>query len=152
MAADASDLDARLRAAGLRSTGQRRAVLAAMDLLGHATVDELCAEVQRELPDVSLSTVYRTVQALEGAGLVTHAHLHHGAPTYHSLGGDPHIHLVCEACGRVTQAPVEVARGLAADVDAAVGFQVDLSHLALHGRCGRCGPGSLDDAATLPSA
>ena len=152
MPAAASDRDARLRAAGLRSTEQRRAVLEAMDRLGHATVDELCVEVQRELPDVSLSTVYRTIQALEGAGLVTHAHLHHGAPTYHSVVDDPHIHLVCEACGRVAQAPLDVARSLAADVAAASGFQVDLRHLALHGRCARCFPGSPTDPATLPSS
>ena len=64
---------------------------------GHATVDELAAEVQRTMPDVSLSTIYRTLEALDEAGLVTHAHLHHGSPTYHSVDEEPHVHLVCTA-------------------------------------------------------
>jgi Fur family transcriptional regulator, ferric uptake regulator len=132
------DWDGRLRAAGLRSTTQRRAVLAALDELGHATVDELAAHVQRELPDLSLSTVYRTVEALDEVGLVTHAHLHHGTPTYHRVDGDPHVHLVCRRCGRVESLPVSVAVGLVESVVASSGFEVDVTHLALHGRCRQC--------------
>ena len=134
----APDWDARLRAVGLRSTGQRRAVLAALSRLGHATVDELATEVQRTIPEVSLSTVYRTLEALDEVGLVTHAHLHHGSPTYHTVDGEPHIHLVCQSCGAVAQESVEVALGLAEAVRRAGGFRVDLSHLVLHGRCAAC--------------
>lgn len=133
-----TDWDSRLRAAGLRSTGQRRAVLSALDELGHATVDELAAHVQRELPDLSLSTVYRTVEALDEVGLVTHAHLHHGSPTYHRVDDDPHVHLVCRRCERVDSLPVTIAAGLVASVHDTVGFEVDVSHLALHGVCREC--------------
>jgi Fur family transcriptional regulator, ferric uptake regulator len=139
------DAAARLRAAGLRSTGQRRAVLEALSVLGHATVDELAAAVQRRMPEVSLSTVYRTLEALDAVGLVTHTHLHHGAPTYHSVDEEPHIHLVCEACGAVASESVEVALDLAAAVHRAAGFRVDLTHLALHGRCARCTTAPPDD-------
>jgi len=144
------DWDVRLRAVGLRVTGQRREVLRALDRLGHATVDELAAEVQRTMPEVSLSTVYRILEALDEVGLATHAHLHHGAPTYHSVGGDPHIHLVCQTCGAVEQRSVEVALSLAEAVRASSGFRVDLSHLALHGRCAACTRGSDDDLPVLP--
>lgn len=138
MSAPATDWDSRLRAAGLRSTSQRRAVLAALDELGHATVDELTAHVQRELPDLSLSTVYRTVEVLDEVGLVTHAHLHHGSPTYHRVDDDPHVHLVCRRCERVDSLPVAVAGGLVDAVHDATGFAVDVSHLALHGVCREC--------------
>lgn len=134
----ARDWDARLRAAGLRSTSQRRAVLAALDELGHATVDELAARVQAELPDLSLSTVYRTVEALDSVGLVTHAHLHHGMPTYHRVDDDPHVHLVCRRCDGVTSLSAGVAHGLVAAVREQAGFEVDVTHLALHGVCGSC--------------
>jgi len=132
------DWDGRLRTVGLRSTAQRRAVLRALGELRHATVDELAAHVQRELPDVSLSTVYRTLEVLDEVGLVRHTHLHHGAPTYHSVDEEPHLHLVCAGCGSVEQAGLAVAVGMAAEVRAASGFQVDLGHLALHGRCAAC--------------
>ena len=138
MSAAAVDWDARLRAAGLRSTSQRRAVLGALDELGHATVDELAAHVQRELPDLSLSTVYRTVEALDEVGLVTHAHLHHGTPTYHRVDDDPHVHLVCRRCAAVESLPASIAAELVGSVRETSGFAVDVTHLALHGVCGRC--------------
>ena len=112
MTSAAPDWDARLRDAGLRSTEQRRAVLAALDVLGHATVDEIAARVQQDLPDLSLSTVYRTVERLDSAGLITHAHLHRGGPTYHRVEDDPHIHLVCQGCGAVEQQPASIVADL----------------------------------------
>jgi Fur family ferric uptake transcriptional regulator len=132
------DWDARLRAVGLRSTAQRRAVLQALFEAQHATVDELAAEVQRTMPDVSLSTIYRTLEALDEAGLVTHAHLHHGSPTYHSVDEEPHVHLVCTGCGAIGQQPMFVAASLAEQLRASAGFVVDVSHLAVHGLCASC--------------
>ncbi len=130
--------DERLRAAGLRSTVQRRAVLQALFELRHATVDQLAVAVQRTHPDVNLSTVYRTLDTLEEARLVTHAHLHHGSPTYHSVEDVPHLHLVCTECGRVDQQPIAVAMGLADQLQQAAGFAMDVTHLAVHGRCADC--------------
>lgn len=132
------DWDARLRAAGLRSTAQRRAVLQALAELSHATVDELAAHLHGDAPDINLSTIYRTLEALDEVGLVTHAHLSHGGPTYHAVDEEPHIHLVCSRCGRVQQVGVEVARPLADALARQEGFDVDLTHLALHGRCADC--------------
>ena len=132
------DWDTRLRSVGLRSTAQRRAVLQALFEAQHATVDELAAEVQRTLPDVSLSTIYRTLETLDEAGLVTHAHLHHGSPTYHSVDEEPHVHLVCTRCGAIGQQPISVAASLAAQLRASAGFVVDVSHLAVHGLCAAC--------------
>ena len=42
------------------------------------------AEVARTAAGVNITTVYRTLELLEELGLVTHAHLSHGAPTYHA--------------------------------------------------------------------
>lgn len=139
MADAGPDWDARLREAGLRSTVQRRAVLQALYEERHATVDDLATAVHRARPEVNLSTIYRTLEALDEAGLVTHAHLHHGSPTYHSVDEVPHVHLVCTACGRVEQQPVSVATGLADQLKARTGFTMDVTHLAVHGVCAGCG-------------
>lgn len=135
---DATAWDARLRAHGLRSTAQRRAVLQALSVLRHATVDELAAHLQAGGADVNLSTVYRTLEALDEVGLVTHAHLSHGGPTYHTVDEEPHIHLVCSRCGRVDEAGVDVALPLADALNRSAGFAVDLRHMALHGLCAAC--------------
>ena len=138
MAEDGREWDERLREAGLRSTVARRAVLQALADAGHATVDELAEAVQRTHPEVNLSTIYRTLEALDEAGLVTHAHLHHGSPTYHSVDADPHVHLVCSECGQVEEQPASVARNLAQHLLEATGFTLDVAHLAVHGTCAGC--------------
>jgi len=146
MAAAAPDWDERLRAAGLRSTIQRRAVLQALFEAQHATVDELALEVQRTRPDVNLSTIYRTLEVLDEVGLVTHAHLHHGSPTYHTVDLEPHLHLVCTQCGSIGEAPIGVAEALAEQVRDSEGFRADLAHLVVHGRCRGCAEAAAGEA------
>ncbi len=53
--------------------------------------------------------MYRTLELLEELGLVSHAHLGHGAPTYHLADRHHHLHLVCRDCTKVIEADVEVA-------------------------------------------
>ena len=131
------DLQATLKAKGYRLTPQRQLVLDAVARLGHGTPDEICAEVQRSAPGVNLSTVYRTLELLEELALVTHAHLGHGAPTYHAAGGD-HLHLVCRDCGTVIETDVELADALVARLAEQHGFETDVAHFAIYGRCQEC--------------
>jgi Fur family ferric uptake transcriptional regulator len=134
-----ADLHATLKAKGYRLTPQRQLVLDAVSGLGHGTPDEICAEVQRTAPGVNLSTVYRTLELLEELGLVTHAHLSHGAPTYHGVGDDEHVHLVCRICGTISEVPQETLRALADTLAQQHGFEVDIGHVALFGVCEQCG-------------
>ena len=83
-------------------TPQRQLVLDAVRELGHATPEQICARVQRAAPAVNITTVYRTLDLMERIGLVRHTHLGHGAPTY-SEQEHQHVHLVCHACGTVTE-------------------------------------------------
>ena len=57
-----------LREKGYRLTPQRELILGAVNRLGHATPDEVLAEVRRESQAVNASTVYRTLEVLEEAG------------------------------------------------------------------------------------
>ena len=97
---------------GLRMTPQRQLVLDAVRALGHATPEQICTEVQSTAPAVNITTVYRTLDLLERIGLVRHTHLGHGAPTY-SEQEHQHVHLVCHACGTVTEVPTELMDELA---------------------------------------
>jgi Fur family ferric uptake transcriptional regulator len=129
-----------LRAKGYRITPQRQLVLDAVVALQHGTPDEICAEVQRTAGGVNLSTVYRSLELLEELGLVTHTHLGHGAPTYHSAAGDDHLHLVCRVCGAVTETDVSMADGLVSRLAEQHGFETDVAHFAIYGRCQGCTP------------
>lgn len=127
-----------LRARGYRLTPQRQLVLEAVARLRHATPDDVCAEVRRTAEGVNISTVYRTLELLEGLGLVSHTHLGHGSPTYHSAGEEDHLHLVCRDCGGVTETSPDAARDLASRLAEQHGFETDVRHVAVHGRCAAC--------------
>ncbi len=129
---------ATLRSRGYRLTPQRQLVLEAVDAIEHGTPEEICAQVRRTAPSVNISTVYRTLELLEELGLVTHAHLGHGAPTYHAVTDEGHLHLVCRGCGEVTGVPVSVADDLVERLARDHGFDTDVRHFAIHGRCGGC--------------
>lgn len=133
--------EGRLRAAGLRLTSPRRRLLSALGALGHATPEALttaiCADGGGSLP---ASTVYRNLEALTAAGLVGHSHLDHGAPTYHLAEHGDHLHLVCRGCGSVQEADPDLATALRRNLRSGHGFEADVTHMAIHGRCARCGP------------
>ena len=128
-----------LRARGLRLTAQRQMVLEAVYDLGHATPDQIHAEVSRKAAGVNITTVYRTLELLEDLGLVTHAHLSHGAPTYHGVGEPQHLHLVCRGCGHIAEISPELLAPLAAELKKEQSFIVDIGHVALFGLCAGCG-------------
>ena len=136
----AQELLDRLRAGGLRITAARRALVEALVAAGdagHATADDLADAVHRTHPDLHRSTVYRTLDALEQAGVVVHVHLGHGSAVYH-LAEDRHLHLVCDACGDVVEVPESVLGPLRRRLATGFGFRLDAGHFALPGRCAAC--------------
>jgi Fur family ferric uptake transcriptional regulator len=136
-----------LRQRGYRLTPQRQLVLEAVDALEHATPDGILCEVRKTASAVNISTVYRTLELLEELGLVSHAHLGHGAPTYHLADRHDHMHLVCRDCDVVTEAPVALAAPLTDGLRAEFGFDTDMKHFAIFGRCRDCAR-KLTDADT----
>ncbi|MEP6696436.1 MAG: transcriptional repressor [Pseudonocardiales bacterium] len=122
-------------------TPQRQLVLDSVQALRHATPEEICADVQRGAPGVNITTVYRTLELLETLGMVTHTHLGHGAPTFHATGGEEHVHLVCQSCDEVTEAPPSLVDDLVRSLAGDRGFTVDVGHFAIFGTCASCGAG-----------
>ena len=132
------DWEVRLREQGFRITPQRQLVLQAVESLSHGTPEEILTEVQRTATGVNLSTVYRTLEVLEDVGLVTHAHIGHGPPTYHSVDEHVHIHLVCDECGKVLSIPAAVAEEFVVRLEDSYGFRTDIAHVSVHGQCESC--------------
>jgi len=114
-------------------TPQRERVMAAVTQLVHATPDQVADAV----PEVDLTTVYRTLELLEQLGLLAHTHLGHGAPSYR-LADDDHVHVVCHHCGSVVDAPAGLAEPLADRLLSERGFVLDRSHFTVFGSCADC--------------
>jgi Fur family ferric uptake transcriptional regulator len=131
------DLVAGLRRAGLRVTAARRAICAVLAGVGdqHLTAGAVAA---RSGPRVDLSTVYRTLEALETLGMVEHVHLGHGPGAYHVGPSAQHHHLVCDTCGGTVDVPISDLERAVEQVTAPHGFIADSAHFAIVGRCAAC--------------
>ncbi|GAA5148691.1 Fur family transcriptional regulator [Microbacterium pseudoresistens] len=103
-----SDTD-RLRAAGLRVTAQRIAVLDALRTRPHATAEIVHGLVRDRVPGIALPTVHSVLGDLTAAGIVSRVSLPDSGSALYELQHDNHHHLQCVSCGRVE------------DVDCAVG-------------------------------
>ncbi len=128
----------RLREQGFRITPQRQLVLESVNHLGHGTPEEILSSVQQTASGVNLSTIYRTLEVLESVGLITHTHIGHGAPVYHSQDQSPHIHLVCDECAEVTSVPAATGAQFSLDLQETYGFNAHMTHMAVTGLCQAC--------------
>ena len=123
-----------VRERGGRVTTARRLIVDAIVTAdSHVSAEDLAAVVQATHPEVNLSTVYRTLDSLEGLGIVQHTHVGHGPAIYHL--GDMHQHLVCEDCGEVTDIPAKLLDDLAKILRRRYGFELHVGHFALLGHC-----------------
>ncbi len=125
----------------MRITAPRRAIceVIAVDHSGHLTAaDILEAARLRSTAKIDQSTVYRTLEALEESGTLTHSHLGHSASVYHLSEEAAHQHLVCASCGSTAAIPGSDLREFLADVTARTGFVPDPTHFAVSGLCAAC--------------
>ncbi len=130
-------LDALSREGQRVTVGRRAVVEALLAAENHLSADDLATIVQHAHPGLHRATVYRSLEALETAGLVEHVHLGHGRSVYH-LTDDLHQHLVCEACGSVQEAPADLLANVARRLRRDQGFVMRPYHFAVLGRCRLC--------------
>jgi Fur family peroxide stress response transcriptional regulator len=98
---DGERLAAACREAGLKATPQRLAVLKALlTSREHPGPEAVFRQVRGELSSISLATVYKTLDALEAAGLVERVTPLSDGRRY-DANRAPHHHLVCTTCGRI---------------------------------------------------
>jgi Fur family ferric uptake transcriptional regulator len=129
----------RLRRRGLRWTPQRSTVIEVLaEADGHITAAELVERCRARDPSTIPSTVYRTLDVLEELGLLRHGHGADGREEFHVLPGSEHGHLHCTECGATWEIGADQAAGVAAALHSGDGFQIDIGHVTLVGRCRDC--------------
>ena len=135
---DANAVLEMLKAEGYRMTPQRRAIVAEiMSVTGHISPQAVVEVVQKKVPGVNASTVYRTLELLENLGVLRHAHLEGGAE-YHLADEHDHVHLICARCKRADSLTIEEVEPLRRLVQKHNGFHPDFTHFAISGLCAEC--------------
>lgn len=129
----------RLRQRGLRWTPQRRTVIEVLaETDGHVAAAELVARCRSRNPSTIPSTVYRTLSVLEDLGLIRHGHGADGREEFHVLPEGEHGHLHCTECGSTWEIDESGANEIARAFRGVDGFEIDIGHVTVVGRCREC--------------
>jgi len=126
------------RERGISLTVQRRAVFEVLfEGADHPTADEVHLRVQKKLPGLSKTTVYRVLDTLVELGVIRKTY-QPGASAIYDTGTHPHHHLACLSCNKI----VDLEEGVAAIPvlpDASThGFEISESHVFFRGTCPDC--------------
>ncbi|SNS13756.1 Fur family transcriptional regulator, ferric uptake regulator [Geodermatophilus saharensis] len=138
---DTADLERALRAAGLRVTRPRLAVLDAVHAHPHVDTETLIGAARARVGAVSHQAVYDVLRVLTDHGLVRRIQPEGSVARYEARVGDNHHHLVCRSCGTIVD--VDCTTGSAPCLTPADprGFVVDEAEVLYWGRCPACAAG-----------
>lgn len=130
----------RLRDRGFRLTPQREIILHVLhEDMEHPTAEEIYARVSSVSAAIDLSTVYRTLELLQGLNLVSSFDLGDGQRRYELLTvHHPHHHLLCRGCGRLATIEASEAQPLLDSLRQSRGFEAQLEHMVIPGVCQEC--------------
>ncbi len=120
-----------------RKSKQKQAVLRVLnDTTSHPTAKWIYEEVRKEIPDISLGTVYRNLKLLKREGRI----LELDFTTLSRFNGNihNHYHFRCERCGGIFDVDEPVDRVMDDRVAQKTGFKVTHHRLEFRGLCKDC--------------
>jgi len=131
-----------------RWTTPRDAVMALLKrTTDHVSAKDVYLELQREFPGLGLTTVYRTLDLLNRAGVVAKINAGDGQYRYeHSAAGEKghHHHLICTSCGKILDyrdfeaEELELIRKTEAVLAKKFGFEIGGHNIEFLGKCEIC--------------
>ncbi len=128
-----------LNATGMRATNQRALIL---DIIrqgqGHLDADEVYRQAREKLPQLSLSTVYRTLRLFKKLGLVEEIHFDEAHHHYEVKPATEHHHLVCLSCGKVVEFRYPLSRYVKRNITEAKDFDIVETEIRMTGYCPKC--------------
>ena len=137
-AAGRDRLAAELRAAGLRATAVRVAILSALGARPHAGAEAVVTEVRSELGTVSTQAVYHALGSLAAAGLIRRIEPAGSPALYERRVDDNHHHVVCRGCGAVADVDCAVGRRPCLTPSQTHGYVLDEAEVTFWGFCPSC--------------
>src|ERR1041385_4743445 len=129
-------LSKQLSTSGFRFTPQRQHVYDVLiDERDHPTAEEVFIRAKREMPDISMATVYNCLDALVQSGMARQVNVDRGATRF-CPNMREHCHFYCDSCAKVfdIDLPSEEPAGFALPK----GFKASRFEIAIHGVCPDC--------------
>ena len=126
----------RLKLAGLKVTRPRMQVLEllASDNQQHISAEDIYKYLDKTNDSLSLATIYRVLQQLHGAGIVSRHNFDPGIALY-ELNDQPHSHIICQQCGQIIEFHDPVLNVRLEQIAARYQLRLSQQELYLYGRC-----------------
>lgn len=119
-----------------RVTKQRTAILRSLSEAGRPLyIEEILALAAKEIPQINLSTVYRTVRTLREEGKITLIALPGEKSCYEIYQKEHHHHFLCDGCSKIYYIN-ECPKGISDIVPK--GFRLLGHSITLNGLCLEC--------------
>lgn len=100
----------------------------------HPTVDQIYIQLHKELPTLSKTTVYNSLNALVDAGLVKVLTIEDNETRY-DIVTDNHGHFKCESCGKIYDFEINLSSFQSKDLD---DFKINNRDIYFKGICPDC--------------
>ena len=94
-------------------------------------------ELRKEIPDLSLGTVYRNISVFKDEGLIISIGVVNGQERFDGNTSE-HTHFICVDCGEVLDVDAELEETVNSKIEAANGVDILYRQLTFYGRCGKC--------------
>ena len=130
-----------LKESGLKYTRQREIVL---NILYHSdthyTPESLYAEARRKAPEVNvgIATIYRTLNLLENAEMVTSLSFGAAGKKFELANKPHHDHLICKNCGKIVEFENSIVERQQALIAKEHKFKLTGHLMQLYGICETC--------------
>ncbi len=141
------DLKMKMNMQGYKLTQQRKMVLDIFkNRTGHYTAWEIYEILRKKKTNISLATVYRTLEILTEMGFLDRVDIPNSPSRYEYIGEDGsakphHHHLVCLGCGKVIDFESDlmpVIQKLQSDLEKQFHFVITDHHIRFEGYCEDC--------------
>jgi len=132
----------RLAERGYKWTEPRKEIIRTFlhEATRHVSAEEFHALLLQQKQSFGLATVYRTMEIMVETGLAHKLQFGDGCSRYEVSAGNRHLHhhLLCEACGKVTEVAMDLLEQLENRIEKEYAFSITGHHLKFFGLCSEC--------------
>lgn len=122
----------------LKVTPQRIAILQEIEKKGHISIDEIYENIKESHPSMSLATIYKNLTSMQEANIIDEVKLPNQKQRYELLK-KPHLHLVCEKCGSISDIHLEDSlKDFKKVCESTTHFKIKEASIAFIGVCQNC--------------
>jgi len=136
-----SDFKSLLKENSLKFTIQREVILQTLYSSDeHLTPESLHHLIQEKFPELKtgIATVYRTLALLEDSNMVTSLSFGAQGKKYELGAKEHHDHMICTACGNITEFVDEEIENRQHNIAEALGFKMSDHSMQIYGICKNC--------------